>query len=145
MMRTWTTGIVQGQVVMSVIEWNEGLNVGISFMDADHVEAAALINTMAASHGPQRLHALEEFVAHCRAHFAREEELMQKVGFFALGCHQGEHQRVLAELERVQERLRGGDAQDRYFAHTLPDWLMAHRNTMDFVTAEFARAAGLTG
>jgi hemerythrin len=138
-------GIEEGRFRMSVIEWHDGLNVGIGFMDEDHVEAAALINTLAATGGAERIHALEEFISHCRDHFAREEELMGKVGFFALGCHQGEHQRVLAEFDVVLARLRGGDAQDEYFARTLPNWLMTHRNTMDFVTAQFARSAGIAG
>jgi hemerythrin len=71
--------------------------------------------------------------------------MMEKTGFFALHCHQGEHTRVLAEWEGVLERLRGGDAQDGYFTDQLPQWLLNHRNTMDFVTAEFARNAGFSG
>jgi len=52
---------------------------------------------------------------------------------------------VLAELDGVLARLRGGDPQDEDFTRTLPNWLMNHRNTMDFVTAQFARSAGLAG
>jgi hemerythrin len=130
---------------MAVIEWHDGLNVGIGFMDTDHAEAAALINRLAASAGPERTATLEVFIAHCRDHFACEEAMMEKTGFFALGCHQGEHARVLDEWADVLERLKNGDAQDSYFATVLPDWLRNHRNTMDFVTAEFARAAGFSG
>lgn len=127
---------------MAAIEWHDGLNVGVDFMDGDHAEAAAQINMLADSKGAARLATLEHFIEHCRDHFAREEALMQKVGFFAYGCHQGEHQRMLGELEVVLARLRGGDEQDEYFTRTLPNWLMNHRNTMDFVTAQFARSAG---
>lgn len=127
---------------MSAIEWHDGLNVGVGFMDADHAEAAALINALATASGAGRIAALEHFIAHCRAHFAREEAMMEKTGFFAHGCHAGEHQRVLAEFDVVLARLKGGNEQDEYFATTLPNWLMNHRNTMDFVTAQFARSAG---
>ncbi len=127
---------------MSVIEWHDGLNVGVDFMDDDHTEAAALINALAATAGEERVAVLETFIGHCREHFAREEAMMEKTGFFALGCHRGEHTRMLAELDVVLIRLRGGDGQDEYFAKTLPGWLMNHRNTMDFVTAQFARSAG---
>jgi hemerythrin len=130
---------------MATLDWHDGLNVGVSFMDADHVEAAALINALAASGGDARIATLERFIAHCRDHFAREEAMMEKTGFFAYGCHQGEHVRVLAELDIVLIRLKAGDAQDEYFAKVLPGWLMNHRNTMDFVTADFARNAGFTG
>lgn len=130
---------------MAAIEWNEGLNVGIGFMDADHVDAAEQINALASSAGAERISALEHFIAHCREHFAREEAMMEQTGFFALACHRDEHTRVLAEFEVVLARLRGGAAQDDYFAITLPNWLLNHRNTMDFVTANFARSAGYVG
>ncbi|HLO78092.1 MAG TPA: hemerythrin domain-containing protein [Magnetospirillum sp.] len=130
---------------MAAIEWHEGLNVGMAFMDDDHAEAARLINTMAASAGPERIQALRHFIDHCREHFAREEAMMAKTGFFAQGCHAEEHSRVLAELDGVLARLLAGDGQDAYFATALPDWLMNHRNTMDLVTAQFARSAGYTG
>lgn len=130
---------------MAALDWHDGLNVGVGFMDADHAEAAALINALAEGGAEARIGTLEHFIDHCREHFAREEAMMQKTGFFAYGCHQGEHQRVLAELDGVLARLKAGEAQDAYFARDLPDWLMNHRNTMDFVTAEFARSAGYAG
>lgn len=130
---------------MSAIEWNDGLNVGVAFMDADHTEAAAQINALADAPGKDRIALLEHFIAHCREHFAREEVMMEKTGFFALHCHRDEHIRVLGEFEVVLARLRGGDAQDAYFAITLPNWLRNHRDTMDFVTAQFARSAGYAG
>lgn len=130
---------------MSAIEWHDGLNVGVGFMDEDHADAAARINTLATSTGAERIAALEGFIAHCRDHFAREEAMMEKTGFFALHCHRDEHTRVLAEFDVVLARLKGGNPQDEYFAITLPNWLMNHRNTMDFVTAQFARSAGYAG
>jgi len=127
---------------MAVLEWHTGLNVGVDFMDDDHAVAAAQINALAEAVLPQRLELARAFLDHCRHHFGREEEMMQATGFFAYGCHQGEHERVLTELEAVVAKLETGDPQDTYFAKTLPEWLMIHRNTMDFVTAEFARNAG---
>lgn len=128
---------------MSVLDWHSGLNVGVAFMDTDHAHAADLINRLAdAADAASRQPLMVEFVEHCREHFSREEALMTETGFFALGCHQGEHERVLAELERVLGKLAQGDAQDGYFRKTLPDWLNIHRGTMDAVTAEFARNAG---
>lgn len=127
---------------MSVLEWNAGLNVGIDFMDSDHEAAAAQINALAAAPMAKRADLLHHFIAHCREHFSREEEMMRLTGFFATACHQDEHARVLAELDGVAVKLAAGDGQDRYFAKSLPDWLLNHRNSMDFVTAEFARRAG---
>ncbi len=127
---------------MAVLEWHEGLNVGVGFMDDDHAEAAALINELAEASGVARVEALRHFIDHCREHFAREEELMKATGFFALGCHAGEHQRMLAELADILSRIEAGQVLDDYFRRELPGWLMIHRNTMDAVTAQFARQAG---
>jgi hemerythrin len=127
---------------MGVLHWDDGLNVGVGFMDADHEIAANQINALAEAAPAERISLLAAFIDHCRHHFGREEALMEKSGFFALGCHRGEHQRVLAELVEVEARLKAGDAQDGYFTRDLPGWLMIHRNTMDAITAEFARSAG---
>ncbi|OAN50794.1 bacteriohemerythrin [Magnetospirillum moscoviense] len=130
---------------MPVLQWDDGLNVGVGFMDADHVVAAEQINGLAdAADAAQRASLLAAFIDHCRHHFAREEGLMEKTGFFALGCHRGEHQRVLSELADVQAKLAAGESVDSYFRDDLPNWLMIHRNTMDAITAEFARSAGYT-
>ncbi|MEW5726837.1 MAG: hemerythrin domain-containing protein [Pseudomonadota bacterium] len=127
---------------MAVLEWHEGLNVGVGFMDDDHAEAAALINRLAEVGGEDRVATLRHFIDHCREHFAREEEMMKATGFFAHGCHAGEHERMLGELADVLARIEGGQVLDDYFRRELPAWLMNHRNTMDFVTAQFARQAG---
>jgi hemerythrin len=111
-------------------------------MDADHAEAARLINAMAEADAAGRAPLLAHFIEHCREHFAREEAMMAETGFFATACHAGEHERVLDELAQVQAKLAAGDAQDGYFQRGLPEWLLNHRNTMDFVTAEHARGRG---
>lgn len=131
---------------MAVLQWNDGLNVGVGFMDADHAAAADAINALAdAVDAATRIPLLQHFITHCQDHFGREEAMMAQTGFFAAGCHGDEHKRVLAELDLVLTRLRSGDAQDAYFQSNLPNWLKNHRDTMDFVTAEFAGRAGFVG
>lgn len=123
---------------MSVLAWDESLNVGVAFMDEDHTVAARLINEMAASTGTERLGLLDHFIEHTRAHFSREEEMMRRTGFLAAICHGDEHRRVLTELDGVRQRLAAGQEQDRYFRLGLPMWLRNHRDTMDLVTAQYA-------
>ncbi|MGE5547205.1 MAG: bacteriohemerythrin [Solirubrobacterales bacterium] len=130
---------------MSVLDWHDGMKVGIGFMDSDHDDAAATINALAAASGQARIDLMRHFVDHCRQHFGREEEMMKAIGFFALAPHSGEHERMLAELTHVLQRIEGGDVLDDYFRRELPAWLVQHRNTMDFVTAEFARRMGFAG
>ncbi|MDA8230603.1 MAG: hemerythrin family protein [Magnetospirillum sp.] len=128
---------------MAALEWHEGRNVGIGFMDHDHAETAALINAVAEA-GPDQLpETFRRFLAHTEAHFAREETMMREVGFFAYGPHKGEHDRVLEDLRATAKTLETGTAMDsRAMAHDLADWLIGHRDSMDMVTANFARANG---
>ncbi|GAB6051265.1 bacteriohemerythrin [Magnetospira thiophila] len=125
---------------MIVLPWTEDFKVGVDFMDEDHQEAVDLINRMAETSGSERRELMAKFLDHCTAHFAREEEMMRQIGFFAYPMHQGEHERVLAELRVVLSRLDSGeeDQLSAYFTTALPNWLIDHRNTMDMITATFS-------
>ncbi|MBI3446202.1 MAG: hemerythrin family protein, partial [Magnetospirillum sp.] len=87
---------------------------------------------------PERLVLARIFLDHCGAHFAREEEMMRKTGFFAMEPHGDEHRRVEAELAQVILALEAGDPRDEYFTIDLPQWFLEHRATMDYVTSGFA-------
>ena len=128
----------------SVIRWSDDLRVGIDFIDQDHQDAVEAINRMAAAahDGQSVLADLEAFHHHCALHFGREEDLMRQVDFFAQEPHRGEHERVLAEMDRILDRVRTGEDCSSYFTDALPQWFLEHRATMDFVTADFARSRG---
>lgn len=128
----------------SVIRWSDALKVGIEFVDHDHQEAVEIINRMAAIawEGGVPLADLAAFRHHCADHFAREEEMMRNVAFFATEPHGAEHRRVLAELDATLARLAAGEDCRAYFTEALPQWFLDHRATMDFVTADFARERG---
>ena len=126
----------------AVIRWGESLLLGVGFVDHDHQEAVDLINQLAASALPDRLTLTLTFLDHCRAHFAREEEMMRKTGFFAFDPHSDEHRRVEAELAGVIEALGKGDPCDDYFTAELPQWFLEHRATMDYVTSGYALDQG---
>ena len=131
----------------SVIRWSDSLLVGVDFIDHDHQDAVEAMNHLAAlsatEPGSEALRAaFAAFRTHCEEHFAREEAMMVAVDFFALAPHQGEHQRVLAELGAVAADLAAGRDRHDYFAEALPQWFLEHRATMDYVTADFARSRG---
>ncbi|KIL99131.1 Hemerythrin-like metal-binding protein [Paramagnetospirillum magnetotacticum MS-1] len=122
----------------AVIRWGEPLLLGVGFVDRDHCEAVEMINRLAAASGAERLELARAFAHHCAEHFAREEEMMVKTGFFALEPHRDEHMRVLGQLDEVIRSLEGGDSCAEYFAVDLPQWFLEHRATMDYVTSGFA-------
>ena len=126
----------------SVIRWTDSLLVGLDFMDEDHREAVAAMNRMAVARGVTLQAEAHAFLRHCQDHFARENAMMAATGFFAIEPHQGEHERVLAELAGIVAHLDRGEPVGDYFTVALPQWFLEHRATMDHVTAEFARQRG---
>jgi hemerythrin len=129
----------------AVIRWGEPLLLGLEFVDRDHCEAVGMINRLAAADPAERLDLARIFLEHCADHFAREEDLMVKTGFFALEPHGEEHRRVLGELAEVVARLEAGDPCEEYFTVDLPQWFLEHRATMDYVTTGYALEHGWAG
>lgn len=124
--------------------------VMLEFMNEDHKEATLLTNKLyftlqeLKQGGDCTREAvtslLEAFFTHNKAHFAREEAEMARTGFPAYGCHKGEHERVLEELESVLQQWQQGmsaDALEQYLTATVAPWFINHINTMDTVTAMF--------
>ncbi|MGE5505484.1 MAG: bacteriohemerythrin [Actinomycetota bacterium] len=128
-----------------VISWTDDMKLGIAFQDDDHREAVDMINALAQATGDDLLGLCRHFLTHCEEHFGREDEMMRQTGFFALVPHSGEHARVLDELRQVVANLEAGDPQPDYFRQALPAWFRGHLESMDAVTANFARQRGFTG
>ena len=125
-------------------------------MNAVHAEEIELVNRIgalieAAEQGGDRealRAALDEWVAHTRAHFDNEHRIMEEVGFPAYAVHRAEHERVLGQLEEVVRRFREVDdlaILKQFVFEIWPDWFENHVNTMDYATAHFAHMAARGG
>ncbi len=138
---------------MPLIEEDVIPAVALDFMNDDHAEAIEQINQLdtllvqaqagdtAARHQISPL--LQAIYQHSVEHFSREEAEMVRVNFPPYSCHKGEHERVLSELQTVLnswQETADITALAHYIQHTLPQWLRAHVETMDTVTAMFIRA-----
>lgn len=126
------------------MDWDDALNVGVDFMDKDHQQAAVIIKHLKSAEGKDVGDLLAQFINHSEEHFAREEDMMQAVNFFAYQPHKAEHTRVLDELNAALGHVKSGmtDITGPVLAERLEDWLRNHRNTMDQVTAGFALENG---
>ncbi|RTZ81894.1 MAG: hypothetical protein DSZ01_00070 [Gammaproteobacteria bacterium] len=126
--------------------------IAVDSMNRTHHEEVALVNALgelikAAQQGDQDAEAmdaaLDEWVAHTEAHFARENELMEKYGFPPYPVHAQEHATVLEEIHRLQSQWhrdrQTGPLTDFLFQRW-PQWFMMHVNTMDTITAQFLSA-----
>ncbi len=129
---------------MTTINWSDDLKRGLGFQDADHEEAVALMNALQACSDAELPALFDQLYTHTSAHLQRENELMDRIGFFAAPMHKGEHERVLEEMRAFKEKLDAGDidAVRHYVSETVPNWFIDHLNSMDTITAQFALQAG---
>lgn len=129
---------------MTTINWSDELKRGLTFQDEDHEQAVKLMNALQTCTDEELPALFEQLFTHTREHLQRENELMQRIGFFAIAMHKGEHDRVLAEMQDFKEKLDAGDiAAVRHYVHeTVPNWFVEHLNSMDTITAQFALQAG---
>ena len=83
-----------------------------------------------------------DFFEDVKKHFAFEEELMQKYGFFAYVPHKMEHDKIINELNEIKNHLDDYKLLENYFkTHFLP-WLDNHIATIDTVTGGFLNMVG---
>ena len=88
---------------------------------------------------------LEHWLAHCKAHFERENQLMREIQFPPYQIHAGEHELALAKMtEIVNEWKQDHDIElvADYVFSVWPAWFEAHVNSMDLVTANYAVMQG---
>lgn len=121
--------------------------VAIDFMNRDHDEFVALRANLLghiASGAVDAINALlDELHQHTIRHFADEEKLMQETNFPVYSVHKGEHDSVLADMaSRIAQWKQDGDleALRNWLDMAVGDWLVAHVNSMDMVTAGYAAA-----
>ena len=129
---------------MPLIEWTDALKRGLTFQDDDHEEAVAVMNALQTCSDEDLPGLFKQLHDHTQAHLERENELMERIGFFAIAVHKGEHDRVLAEMQEFQDKMDAGEiaAVRTYVEETVPAWFLNHLESMDTATAMFARQQG---
>lgn len=125
---------------MPELQWSEDMEIGVEVMDRDHQISVEQLQALSVETDDREF--TSQFVAfadHLRAHFAREDALMDEHGFFASDCHKAEHQMVLGELDLIVKQAEAGDltAAKRYVDFEFTEWFIMHHATMDTVTANF--------
>lgn len=119
----------------------------VAFMNDDHAQAAAELETLQALAVTADRDALaaatRQFLLHNQQHFAREEAAMQATAFPAYLVHKAEHDRVLEWLGGLVAMLDAGrddTALRQVVLDEIPAWLGRHIETMDRVTAGWITA-----
>jgi len=128
--------------------------VSINFMNQTHQEEVVMVNTLiqeindrlsGKQNDSEISQQLNEWLEHTKAHFSRENELMQETGFPAFPVHSEEHEMALSGMQKVVDTwLQNKDIKllKDYVFSQWPNWFMAHVSSMDKITAEFALMNG---
>lgn len=131
-------------------------SVAIDFMNRTHMEEVEIVGSLkhkvkSRQSGEQNdteiSCQLKVWLDHTQAHFARENDLMQNTSFPAYRVHSGEHENALKLMQSVIDDWHQNNNIDRlqnYVFNLWPEWFMAHVNSMDKVTAEYALMNGYT-
>jgi len=127
--------------------WSEALSVGHRGIDQDHRELFALVNRFTAAADPATARqALIEVDSYARAHFAREEQLMEVAGFAGLAEHRASHAALLADIKRLllADLPHGGARRPgtvvREVAALLKGWIFDHVMSEDVQMREAVAA-----
>ncbi len=129
---------------MPTLTWDDSLKVGNAVMDTDHQEFVELLAACGSADDAEFPALFAALATHLREHLLHEEELMRQYGFPPYPIHKHEHDRVRLELEGIEKRLAAGNLPlaRGYVREALPDWFIAHKNTMDSATAGWIKMKG---
>lgn len=116
---------------------NARYQLGYPIMDDTHGEFIALINKLGDSDKASFISLFQKLIEHTDAHFAAENELMDKSRFPASNEHKEEHQRILGEMHRMGKKVASGSTMmaRAYIKEQMPQWFDLHAATMDSALA----------
>jgi len=131
--------------------WEALPQIEMEFMNIVHSEELHLVGQLADLLESSALDseindALENWVAHTREHFEREEVLMHEYRFPPYPVHKREHEQALQSLLDAQLNWiesHNAEALLIYIKQDWRNWLQQHILSMDRVTAHFFKQMGV--
>ncbi|OWW21604.1 bacteriohemerythrin [Noviherbaspirillum denitrificans] len=96
------------------ISWSQDLAIGNELIDSDHrdiFDTARRLQAEITEEEPEYSivgEVLVELIEHTGGHFAREEALMQEIGFPALEAHKREHALLMQKVNDLHRRFMDG-------------------------------------
>lgn len=120
--------------------------VAMDAMNDVHREELDIVNNVnsaiLSSDSEQITRLCHQWLEHTKAHFDRENSMMEKYDFPAYHCHHGEHVDALQDLESIINAWKDTndlDALTVYVRDTWPKWYVNHISTMDTITSAFIK------
>ena len=122
---------------MALIEWREEFCTGIKGVDYEHQKLIRQINAvyeLVEDRADKALviDSLGEIYGSISAHFALEEQMMNRHGYDHYQQHRADHERLLDDIRDITDEFEKSiDLDDTKFKQKLTDWFQMHFKTHD--------------
>jgi hemerythrin-like metal-binding protein len=116
--------------------------LGMAELDDTHREFIAQVAALNEASSAEFPALFQTLVAHTREHFIAEGKLMRESKYRGLPEHEGEHHRVLGEMQQLNRSLKRGHLPlvRAYVKEGLMDWFDTHVAMMDAALAMHLRS-----
>lgn len=122
---------------MALIEWRKEFCTGVPGVDYEHQQLVKEINaiyTLVDENADREtvIDSLGDIYGSISAHFALEEQMMEKHKYDHFKEHQADHERLLDEIRDITEEYeQASELDDARFKQKLNDWFQLHFSTHD--------------
>jgi hemerythrin-like metal-binding protein len=115
-------------------EWNASRHtLGVTEIDHAHEEFIGQVAALIKASDEEFPALFQALINHTRSHFDQEGKLMRASKYSGLAMHEGEHHRVLGELQQLNRTLKRGRLPlvRAFVKQGLPEWFDTHLAMMD--------------
>jgi len=115
-------------------KWDEARHtLGVDEIDNTHRDFITQVAALISASDAEFPALFQVLVTHTREHFIAEGKLMRETKYQGLGVHEGEHHRLLGELQQLNRNLKRGRLPlvRAYVREGLPEWFDTHLTMMD--------------
>lgn len=122
---------------MTLIEWRKEFCTGVAGVDHEHEELINDINSIYALVDAQAdkediIDSLGDIYGSISAHFALEEQMMERHNYDQFKAHQADHERLLDDIRDITEEFeRATVLHEKEFKQKLNNWFQLHFSTHD--------------
>ena len=122
---------------MALIEWREEFCTGIPGVDFEHEELIKQVNSIyelidGKADKENVIDGLGDIYGSISAHFALEEQMMEKHGYDQYKEHQANHEELLDDIRDITDEFEAATVlDDEKFKQKLNDWFQIHFKTFD--------------
>ena len=134
---------------MSLIDWNETLDLQIGEIDTQHRKLVDMINelndAMHAGKGKQVVgKILNGLIAYAGSHFKTEEQYFDQLGYAGSAKHKAEHHAFVRRVTEFQQGYQSGRiGLTTQVMNFLSDWLQSHIKGSDKQYVPLFREKGI--